>query len=91
MFRQSRCCGTLAATEAHTISTTAESAAIIRFTPEGEHKTPINKNNTIIQTAIIYEWTKQGERVCEIYVCGSDIKCRQSICYSHNLPEIAGI
>ena len=70
---------TLAAGEANSISRTAESGAIRLCTPGEEHKTPINNNNTIVQTTIIYAYIKRGERVCGIDICGCDIKCRQLI------------
>ena len=65
----------LAGTEALSPIITAESAAPRHVTPEGEHRTPINNNNTIVQTAIIYEKTNRGERVGGIEICGCDIKC----------------
>ena len=61
------------------IGITAERVASRQITPEGEQKTQINNNNTIIQTTIIYALTKRGERVCDIEICGSDIKCWQLI------------
>lgn len=70
---------------------TAESRAITLETPEEEHKTPINNNNIIIQTAIICAWTKGGERVGGIEICGCNVKCRQLISYFQNIPEIIAI